>query len=436
MSQHDRARDYAALFRPGLVHRDLYVDEGIFRQEMDILFGSTWVYVAHESEIPAPGDYVTRRIGRRPVIVTRDSDGGLNVLMNRCPHRGATLCRDDRGNAATITCPYHAWAFDPKGGCTAVPARPGFGADVDLARFDMGRAAQVESYRGFIFAAMKPVPPLVEHLAGAAGILDAWLDRNPGHPIRVQSGSMPFEVRSNWKAVYDNAADGYHVLFSHESMLRVFAQRYGDVDMAYYHGDFDASALFVKDLGNGHTLLDQRAEMHALSAWKRQHVLPGREILWEQLNAALGEEQALDLLDGSTGSGINLNIFPNLLIIGNQIQVLEPVSANTCVINWYATTLDGVPDEINAIRMRMQEDFPSFGEVDDAANFEACQVGLEEIPEMEWVNIARHIDGARRYRDSDGHWREPISSDLHPRAYWAAWRALMDPSAESKEKAA
>ncbi|KWV94502.1 hypothetical protein ASS64_09305 [Erythrobacter sp. AP23] len=417
---------YDDYFGEGRVHRALYTDAEIFKHEMLRLFGSTWIYVAHESEIPDAGDFVTRRMGLRSVIVTRDLDGDLHVLFNRCSHRGATLCREESGNAKVFTCPYHAWSFGHDGGCRGRPLPKGFGASTDDFPYDLSKADHVESYRGFIFAAIDTKLSLKEHLGGAAEKLDEWLDRNPGSDLVVQNGSMPFEMRTNWKCVYDNAADGYHVPFSHESLLRMLSARYGNVDIAYYEGDFDALPLLVKDLGNGHTMLDQRPLMHADSAWERQHVLPGRESIWSKLNEDLGEEEALKLLNGSTGSGMNLNIFPNLMIIGNQIQVLEPVSVNETIVRWYSTSLTNVPPEINAVRMRMQEDFPSFGEVDDTANFEACQIGLEEIPEAEWVHIGRHMDSRLGETDTDGFWKEPVSTDLHARAYWQAWRTIME----------
>lgn len=258
-------------------------------------------------------------------------------------------------------------------------------------------------------------------------MLDQWLDRGERQPVVVRSGAMPFLVHGNWKTIYDNAGDGYHPPFSHESMLTVFRRRYGDVDLNYYGNDFDKSPMYSKDLGNGHTLLDQRPEMHKLSAWKRQHVMPGYEVMEAALIARYGEARAIKMLDASTGSGMNLNIFPNLLVIGNQIQILEPLSVNRTRVSWFSTTLDGAPPEINAIRMRMQEDFPSFGEVDDAANFESCQLGMESVPEMEWIDIGRHMTtDVGRTDAADGLHREPMSSDLHMRSYYLRWQQLMN----------
>lgn len=416
---------YARLFKPGSVHRDLYVDPALFAAEMRDLFGSTWVYVGHESEIPNANDFVTRTIGRRPVIVTRDADGSVHVLINRCTHRGATVCRATKGNASRFMCGYHAWTYKNDGQCIGIPMKNAYGTTETKGR-SLQRAA-VATYRSFIFASVsEDVPPIEEHLAGAKTLLDQWLDRGDRLPVIVRNGDMQFQTHANWKTVYDNAGDGYHPPFSHDSMLRVFAKRYGDTDMQYYRNDFDQTDMVVLDLGNGHTVIDQRPEMHAVSAWERQHVQPGREVLGRRLADQLGKERALAMLDSSTGSGLNLNIFPNLLIIGNQIQLLEPVAVNRTVVHWFSTTLDGAPREINAIRMRMQEDFPSFGEVDDTAQFESCQSGMEDVPELEWIDISRHMNTGTGRIGPLGYWAEPISSDLHMRCYYAAWRDIME----------
>src|SRR5512146_1668383 len=77
----------------GLVSREIFVDEHVFHREQDRIFNRSWMYLAHESEIPKPGDYVSRALGSVPVIVNRDDGGGVNVVMNSCRHRGAKLCR-------------------------------------------------------------------------------------------------------------------------------------------------------------------------------------------------------------------------------------------------------------------------------------------------------------------------------------------------------
>src|SRR5262249_38249773 len=154
--------------------------------------------------------------------------------------------------------------------------------------------------------------------------------------------------------------------------------------------------------GNGHTFVDQRPEMHAgAMAWQRQRPQPGREAYESALKSRVGEEEARGLLEVAGGSGMNLNIFSNPLVVWNQVQVLVPLAVDRSQVNGYGTTLRGVPDEINVLRMRTQEDFPALGDVDDNANFEACQAGLA-IPELEWLDVSRHMRTRREKVNGDG----------------------------------
>src|SRR5690606_39341794 len=98
----------ASLIKPDRVHRDIYTDPAIFDLEMETLFSRAWMYVAHESQLPNPGDYITTRLGPQDVIVLRANDGEVNIFYNRCPHRRPHLCGNPNGNTKRITCPYHA----------------------------------------------------------------------------------------------------------------------------------------------------------------------------------------------------------------------------------------------------------------------------------------------------------------------------------------
>ncbi len=178
--------DWDELVQEDRVHRLIYTDPAIFAAEMTNIFGAVWVYLAHESQIPQHDDYVTTRLGLRPVIVLRDSQGKLRALFNRCAHRGTTLCRKDRGSARIFTCPYHGWSYLNTGKLRAVPWPDGYACDFKQAKFNVAQAPRVESYRGFIFATLNPdAPPLLDYLGAIRGPIDEWLDRHPGGRIAV-----------------------------------------------------------------------------------------------------------------------------------------------------------------------------------------------------------------------------------------------------------
>jgi phenylpropionate dioxygenase-like ring-hydroxylating dioxygenase large terminal subunit len=232
--------------------------------------------------------------------------------------------------------------------------------------------------------------------------------------------------RGNWKLAYDNAGDGYHPAFSHRSLLEMASRMGNSKDMAYFGVSPDKGPMRTSMLGNGHSVIDQRPNYDGPgSFWANQRPQPGRERFEEQVRANHGDD-ADRLLDLAIGSQINLNIFPNLLVIGNQIQVIEPLGVDRTQLTWHATTIGGVPPEVNTMRMRTQEDFPSFGEPDDQANFEEVQRGLT-APEAEWVLMNRGLDvPGWQEVGPDGVVASRATDELHMRRYYAAWLDLMN----------
>ena len=98
-------------------------DPAIFDAEMDRIYGNTWLFVAHESHITEPGQYVTAHIGDRPMIVARHTDGEIYVFANRCTHRGMKVSGARRGSKKRFVCPYHGWAFATDGSLIGIPRR-------------------------------------------------------------------------------------------------------------------------------------------------------------------------------------------------------------------------------------------------------------------------------------------------------------------------
>ncbi|OBC01919.1 (2Fe-2S)-binding protein [Mycobacterium sp. 852013-50091_SCH5140682] len=413
------------------VDRLAYTDADVFAAEMRNIFGRVWVYVGHASEIPLPHDFVTRTVGGRPLILTRDSAGEPHVLVNRCRHRGATVCRVDSGRTKRFTCPYHGWAYASNGDLTGVPWPAGYGEDFAAADFPLQRA-KVDTYRGFIFASLNHgVQALSDYLGPAAELIDAWINRFPGGRLVARHGANRLTARANWKLALDNSADGYHPAFSHRSLLQM-ASRHGDgKDMGYFAESPDEGPLYAQYLGNGHIFVDQRPAYSGTgSLWERQRPAPGRET-YEALIRAEGSEDAEARLDLTVGAQMNLTIFPNLLFIGSQIQVLEPIAVDRTELRWYATSSAEVSDALTTMRMRHQEDFLSFGEPDDLANFNECQRGLS-VPEVRWVMINRGFGVPdRQQHDERGVVTGPVTDELPARGYWNYWATLMSSDVES-----
>ena len=125
---------YDALVHDDRIHNSLYTDSRIFEEELDKIFYRGWVFIGHESEIPKPGDFLTRVIGRQPVIMVRGKDGNISVLLNRCAHRGSTVCTVEQGNAKVFTCPYHGWTYDLGGRLLSASHPGGFDQTFDKSK--------------------------------------------------------------------------------------------------------------------------------------------------------------------------------------------------------------------------------------------------------------------------------------------------------------
>src|ERR1700716_526747 len=252
--------DWDQLVQEDRVHRLIYTDPAIFQAEMTNIFGAVWVYVAHESQIPKNDDFITTRLGLRPVIVLRDSNGKIRVLFNRCTHRGTTLCRKEKGSARMFTCPYHGWSYLNSGKLRAVPWPDGYACDFKEAKFNVAQVPRVDSYRGFIFGTLNPdAPALLDYLGGITKPIDEWLDRHPGAKVVVREANR-LKFKGNWKLAYDNACDGYHVVFSHRSLLEMENRMQADPSkgMSFYMGKPDEAPMYMQYFGRGHHLKDKR----------------------------------------------------------------------------------------------------------------------------------------------------------------------------------
>jgi len=427
--------DWDELVQEDRVHRLIYADPDIFQRELTHIFGAVWVYLAHESQIPKENDFITGKLGLRPLIICRDGNGQIRALYNRCTHRGTTLCRWDKGNSKSFQCPYHGWSYLNNGRIRGVPWPDGYAMDFRDPKFNLAQVPRVESYRGFIFGTLNmEAPSLSDYLGPIKKPMDEWIDRNPGGKIIVCEANR-LKFKGNWKLAYDNSADGYHVIYSHRSLIETEARfNDGEKGMSYYKNSPDKLEMYVAYTGNGHHYKDKRPnlEKRAGGLWAIESLHPGMEHFEEKLRARLGDkaDAALDLAGSEP---MNINVFPNLSLLGNHIQVIEPVAFDETNAVWYGTKIEDVDGtlgedvvrDINSLRMRTQEGFPNLGEVDDITNFEQIQRGLACL-EDEWIYMNRGMDMPERFRtDEEGVIYGPATDEVFMREYIKEWKRLM-----------
>src|SRR5262249_28681012 len=192
--------DAARLVQPdaGRINRRIFGDAQIHELELERIFARCWLFIGHESQIPRGGDFVTTYMGEDPVILARDQTGKVNVFLNNCAHKGRTVCQLDRGNTKLFTCPYHGWSFRTDGALSGVPyTQEAYYGEIDKRSLGLKSAAQVDSFRGLIFATWDPTAPsLSNYLGDMAWYLDIALDRTAAG-TQLIGPPQKFVVRAN-----------------------------------------------------------------------------------------------------------------------------------------------------------------------------------------------------------------------------------------------
>jgi phenylpropionate dioxygenase-like ring-hydroxylating dioxygenase large terminal subunit len=408
--------DYKTLVQDDRIHASLYTDPQIFTDEMERIFHTGWVFVGHDSEIPQPGDYVTRTLGTEPVIFVRGKDGGVAVLVNRCMHRGTLLCPAERGHARTFACPYHGWTYDLSGELLGVPYPGGYDG-FDKRDHGLGRAARVDRYRGFVFASLSPTgPSLREHLGAARQLIDRSCDLAPEGEIALTAGWVKHRCAGNWKMLPENDSDGYHLGFVHSALFKAIRTQYQRVV-----GEERSIKAVIRDWGHGHIEID----------WS-----PGYQAPFEWLGGASGDAvadyvAALTRRDGPEVTQRRVMqgpahalIFPNLFLGETNVAIVEPVSVETCV-HWHTPMfLKGAP-QFNGRLLRMAEAGmgpASFLMPEDLIIASRNQQGLHART-VEWLLLGRGLN--REYVDAEGRVVSHVTDETTNRALWHHYRAVM-----------
>jgi len=424
------ADDIRGLVRPDHVHRRAYSDPAVFRLEQERIFGRLWIYVAHESQLKNPGDFVRTRLASHEILVTRHTDGNIYVLQNRCPHRGARICMADRGNAKVFSCPYHAWSFRPDGTLDSVPHRKSYpdAFSYDDPQNHMQRIGRVDSYRGFVFATLNETPaPLLDHLGGMTDVIDNLIDRAPDGEIEIADSSFILEYRGNWKLHLENAADIFHPSFVHNSSVQPARRAPANASMldqdqtremllANGFGTTEWEGIQLNGLPGGHAYMNN---IYTRGVLTQQDADPVAVRYRDALAKRLGTDGMARVLGVNRFNNI---IYPNLVINAQyqQMRVTVPVSVDRTLLYIHCFRLKGAPDQMfhRAVRFLTTLGSPmSMIFSDDVEMLERCQQGLEKDVGP-WIDISRGY--GMESRDADGS-VSGAASEMPMRVQFQAW---------------
>ena len=402
----------------------VYTDPQLFERELTAVFEKTWVWVAHDSELPKAGSFKSTYVGRQPVIVTKDRKGQVHTLLNRCRHRGASLCEKRTGQANGFTCPYHAWSYGLDGKLRGIPYPDGYEGVLEKGELSL-RRLRTESYGGMIFASFhEGVEPLEDFLGEVKVWIDLFLKQGGGYPVKVL-GTHRFTFHGNWKIQLENTTDGYHFPIVHRSwMASVDAET---ADMMSFMTD---PAAVTHDLGNGHSVMQMVPGHSDLDADGGSEPLQARfaGLTAELRSAGLDDAAVRKLVRAMHGTGFNLNLFPNVSMSNSFLRVLRPVSVDETVIEHIALGPDGPPgivDPVNRERLRIHEHFQGpfgFGSPDDAEAWNRVQRGVTGGVDMP-ILVNRGL--AREHADAQGRPTAHVTDETGMRAAYAQWKELM-----------
>ena len=194
-----------------------YVDPRILDLELRTVFARSWQVVGRAEQVREPGQYITCKLAREPILVVRGNDGVLRGFFNVCRHHAATVMTKPEGRTQTFRCPYHGWTYNLVGALIVTPEFAG------VRNFDrsVNGLIQVQTaiWGGLVFVKLVSEGPSLEGFLGidlAQRIRQLSLEKLRWMERRT------YTLNCNWKVFVDNYLDGgYHVPHIHGGLNSV-----------------------------------------------------------------------------------------------------------------------------------------------------------------------------------------------------------------------
>jgi Rieske 2Fe-2S family protein len=203
--------------------RSWYTDPAVLDAERQRFFARRWMLVGRSSQLSSPGSYMTTDVAGENVIVARQSDGGVQAMLNVCRHRGARILLDHHGSCGrSLRCPYHSWTYGLDG---SLLGAPNLREAVGDARSRLGlQRVRVHEAHGCVWVNLDRAAAGFDEDTGAQLrarlVSDDALARWRLEQL-VTGHRITYEVAANWKLIVENFMECYHCSSIHPELVSV-----------------------------------------------------------------------------------------------------------------------------------------------------------------------------------------------------------------------
>ena len=192
-----------------------YTSTERFAAERQKVFLTAPYAIAHATELPTTGSFLSQDIAGQPVLVTRDKAGDVHAFLNVCRHRGTRLTEEPAGCKNRFSCPYHAWTYANTGELIAAPHfDQGFEGE-DKQNLGLTRLPCAERF-GFVWVIPTPSQTMNfdSQFDGLAADLEAL-----GLDDLTISGDSAQTRAANWKILVEGGIEAYHFKVAHRNTI-------------------------------------------------------------------------------------------------------------------------------------------------------------------------------------------------------------------------
>lgn len=194
-----------------------YTNQEFFDLEQAQFFPRTWMGVGFECDIPKPGDAMPIMIGKLPIILVRNKAGEIKAFHNVCRHRASLVLTEPSKGLKTLTCPYHAWAWDLDGDLKAMPffdgTKDGRKTNLDWCKYALAPVRCAVWYHWVFVNLDGKAPPIEDHVKPLTDLIK-------GTQIGATKVGkrLDWSFDANWKLQNDNW-ETYHHIWVHKGIF-------------------------------------------------------------------------------------------------------------------------------------------------------------------------------------------------------------------------